>query len=362
MDGSAPDEIDWAIVDRFLAGECTPAEAALVRRWLLANPGAREFLRRLPGVLESEPSEENTEGARAAAWNTGAAWSRLAGEQADIGAHELTADRPVLSSHHAPRERRTWRGERGVWVAAATVVAMIGTIAVARRVAERVLGMHTAPMHQYATAAGERATVRLTDGTELTLAPLSRVRVPLDYGRISRDVTLEGEAVFTVVHDAAHPFAVRAGSAISRDVGTRFDMRAYGDDRAVRVAVVEGRVSVSEAGRSGTPAAAGDVAVMTADAIALTHGADVASIVAWTDGRLVFDAAPMNEVLATIGRWYDVDASVATPALASRHVTATFTNAPVDEVLASLAATLDARVERHGRAVSIIPLRPSPDN
>jgi transmembrane sensor len=365
MDGSALDEIDWAIIDRFLAGECTSAEAALVRRWLLANPGAREFLRRLPGVLESESTDQSTDPSGATTWNADAAWMRLASEQADLGAQGLTAGGPVLPARYAVLGRAARRGERGVWMAAAAVIAVIGTIAVARRAAEHALGIQGAPMRQYATAAGERATVRLSDGTELTLAPLSRVRVPLSYGRSAREVMLEGEAVFTVVHDAGRPFAVRAGSAIARDVGTRFDVRAYGDDRAVRVAVAEGRVSVTATGSRGipgTPAGAGDVAVVTDAAVALTHGADVASMIAWTDGRLVFDGAPVADVLGTIGRWYDIDVTVATPALAGRYVTATFTNASADEVLASLAVTLDARVERHGRIVTLVALRASHDN
>jgi transmembrane sensor len=375
MDASAPDEIDWAIVDRFLAGECTPAEAAQVRRWLLAHPGAREFLRRLPGVLESEARDEGADPARATVWNTDAAWTRLASEQAGLAAntsmaaHEdsprASAPAPVFPIPTAVYGTEPWSAPRGVWAATAAVIVLIGALTLVRGTAERVLGMRAGPVREYVTAAGERATVRLTDGTEITLAPSSRLRVPLGYGRRSRDVVLEGEAVFAVVHDAARPFAVRAGSAIARDVGTRFDVRAYADDRgAVRVAVVEGRVAVTAAGRGGIPAApasAGDVVTVTDTAVAIVHGADVAALTAWTDGRLVFDAAPVREVLTTIGRWYDLDVNVATPALATRHITATFTNAPVDEVLASVAATLDARVERHGRQVVFVALHASHD-
>jgi ferric-dicitrate binding protein FerR (iron transport regulator) len=63
------------------------------------------------------------------------------------------------------------------------------------------------------------------------------------------------------------------------------------------------------------------------------------------------------EVLATVGRWYDLDVHVSDPLLAARHVTATYTNAPADEVLTSLGATLSASVQRRGRVVTLVPLR-----
>jgi ferric-dicitrate binding protein FerR (iron transport regulator) len=45
------------------------------------------------------------------------------------------------------------------------------------------------------------------------------------------------------------------------------------------------------------------------------------------------------------------------PALMARHVTGTYTNAPLGEVVTSLAATLTARAVRHGRLVTLAPLR-----
>jgi len=71
----------------------------------------------------------------------------------------------------------------------------------------------------------------------------------------------------------------------------------------------------------------------------------------------VFVGTPVPEALATIGRWYDLDVRLASLALASQHVTSTFANATADEALASLAAALDARVERHGRAVTLVPMQ-----
>ena len=64
----------------------------------------------------------------------------------------------------------------------------------------------------------------------------------------TREVELEGEAYFAVVHDAARPFAVRAHGAVATDVGTAFDVRAYPEDAGARIAVTEGAVAVTAPG------------------------------------------------------------------------------------------------------------------
>ena len=59
-----------------------------------------------------------------------------------------------------------------------------------------VIWFATAPKQHatYETAAGQRRTITLTDGSELTLAPASRITI----GATPRDITLEGEAFFAV--------------------------------------------------------------------------------------------------------------------------------------------------------------------
>src|SRR4029078_10409651 len=65
------------------------------------------------------------------------------------------------------------------------------------------------------------------------------------------EVWSEAEAVFDVVHDERRPFFVFSGNAVTEDLGTRFGIRAYPGDRAVRVLVVQGRLALRPAG-SGT--------------------------------------------------------------------------------------------------------------
>ena len=200
----------------------------------------------------------------------------------------------------------------------------------------------------------------LPDGSQFMLAPASRIRISTEYGHGMREVALEGEATFTVVHDAALPFTVRTATARTVDVGTQFDVRAYAGDPATRIAVEEGEVAVSRVGRR-VPAVisdirAGDLAIVSDTAVSVTHGADVGALTAWTAGQLRVHDVPLRELVPDLERWYDIDVTVTDSALASRLVTASWAAEPTEQMLAELGALLNARVVRRGRAVTLVPL------
>ena len=101
-----------------------------------------------------------------------------------------------------------------------------------------------AAVAEYSTPRARRADFLLKDGTHVLLSVDSRLRVPADYGVSDRRVYLEGEAYFEVKHDSAARFLVHTDHAVTEDLGTRFDVRAYRGDSVMRVVVAEGRVAV----------------------------------------------------------------------------------------------------------------------
>jgi ferric-dicitrate binding protein FerR (iron transport regulator) len=200
--------------------------------------------------------------------------------------------------------------------------------------------------------------VTLRDGTRLVLGPATELRVPADFGVRARELELSGEAYFSVVHDVRHPFAVHTGHAVVRDVGTEFVVRAYREDDVERIAVSAGRVVVT-AGRGANdtiPASAGDVATVDrAGRLTLRSGMDVSRYVAWMQGTIVFDDAPIRDVIRDIKRTYGVELSLADTSLATRTVTASFrgTEAAAD-VLDAIAHAVGARVEWDGARAILI--------
>src|SRR5437016_2547795 len=311
-----PSTINLGALARYLDGAAVPEDRAAVEAWIGADPARRAAIATLQTAWDTDAQRLG------APYDVDAAWSRF----------ETRYSRPRRS---------------GRWNIA--IAAGIGAGAAwwldhdARSVAQ-------APaMREYATARGRRAILRLLDGTEITLNADSRLRAPVTFASRRRDVYLEGEAYFRVVHDAARPFVVHTAGGAIRDIGTAFGVRAYGDAARERVAVVEGAVALA-----GTSLRAGQVATLSrTGTIRVLRNARVTDEVAWTRGRLVFTNVPLEEAAERLGRWYDLDVRVIDPALARRPVTGSYGDEPVAQVLTLITAAVGARYEWQGRSVTI---------
>ena len=330
---------DPQLLDRYLAGELAGDERARVEAWLRSQPETSAILRELPHASLGDAARADTD----AAWNALAA--RIAAESGDQLAARRAAQSPALSL--ATRGNRMWI--RGAARVAAAFVLVFGGMTVWRG-SQRSSGSLSAPR-------GREMTATLPDGTRLTLAAGSTATWPASFGRKTRDVTLNGQALFDVVHDASRPFRVHARGAVAEDVGTRFVVRAWPELTAVEVAVEEGIVALADSARArtdrGTTIRAGQRGRLAAGGqVRVTTDADAA--LAWTHGELAFDNRPLAEVLPEISRRFDVDVR-ADAAMAGRRLSARFAAQSLDDVLNALAASLDVRVERNGRAITLVP-------
>lgn len=216
--------------------------------------------------------------------------------------------------------RTRWRYAR--LAAAAAVLVVAGASLLLRAGSKR--GSTVAAPTSYTTAAGAMDSVTLPDGSHVLLGPGSRLALAPSFGSSVREMTLAGEARFTVVHDASRPFIIHTATAIVRDIGTVFSVHSDGMDGA-RVVVTEGAVDVQEpSGASHQTLAAGDIAIVgTSGGIQVQRGVAGADDLAWTQGRLVFRDASVAQVAADLRRWYGVEVQVDS-ALARRPVTASF--------------------------------------
>ena len=251
--------------------------------------------------------------------------------------------------------------------AAAVVLVVVGAAAVLVRLNKMPADSTPDPRPgQYSTSRAQYATIRLADGSEVTLAPESRMTVAARFADGVREISLDGEAIFSVRHDAAHPFRIRARGVLIEDVGTRFDLRAYAGDASVTVAVAEGSVSLSAARSNSPPAAVkpdqaivlgrGDVGIVDGQGNTSTERrVRVSSYLDWANGRLSFVDRPLEDVLRTIGRWYDLDVRVTDARLKNRRVTAEFSPQSSAEMIDALAVATDATVERDGRVITLRP-------
>ncbi len=213
-----------------------------------------------------------------------------------------------------------------------------------------IVGQVAASSRIYRTAAGQVDTVRLADGSTVVLGPVSRLALGEDFGGKAREIGLQGQAYFDVVHDDARPFVVRTTSATLRDVGTTFSVKSDSLG-GTRVAVTSGAVDVvATRGPAAPPTVlhAGDRAEVSGERMRVERGAVTEGELSWTRGVLEFHDAPIAVVAQELRRWYGVELIVTDSTIASRRLTATFDRASADDVGRVLAAVLGGAVTRVG--------------
>jgi transmembrane sensor len=288
-------------------------------------------------------------------WDVDSLWARVRVRTVDA------ADDPQRESRPCAVAPTVWQRTRPYVTAASIVIATGATLLLLR--AREVTPDRKAAQRVYQTSSGQFATIRLADSGEVILAPESKLTIAPDYTNGDRMIALDGEAIFQVHHDAAHPLRVMARDAVIDDIGTRFDVRAYPFDDAVTVAVVEGAASISDshnvaAGGMATPLVlrSGDIGrvdhhgVVSRDATASAN-----SYLSWATGTLSFRNRPLPEVLRELSHWYGIEVRVLDPRLARRTVTADFARDSSSATIDALALTLNATVERTARVITLKP-------
>ena len=76
---------------------------------------------------------------------------------------------------------------------------------------------------------------------------------------------------------------------------------------------------------------------------------DLASALAWTNGRLVFENTRLDEVIAELERWYGIEVQLADSRLAQRTFTGAFSEETIVDALEVVRASLGLTLERDGQ-------------
>ena len=245
--------VDWCI--RLHDAECSASDRAAFERWLARDPRhLREFQR-----------VERT-------------W-QLSG---------------LIPAQASPVPKRVARRPRRP-LAAAAILLLGGALA---GWGGWELGWLPNDYHRY-QAERELRRLVLPDGSELELDQRSSLSFANFKDR--RQIWLrQGSAYFHASQDAAHPFQVQAGGVTITVTGTKFSVRALGDE--IQITVAEGSVKVAR----GTDAedallTPGTQARYRAGAAQPEVGAvDLDTALAWREGRLVLNDLTLAEALPLI--------------------------------------------------------------
>ncbi len=229
----------------------------------------------------------------------------------------------------------------------------------------------------YSTGAGERRTVTLMDGSQVTLD--SRSEVTVRYTANARVLALlRGQARFDVAHDGKRPFRVAAGQHQVVATGTAFDVDMLGP--AVMVTLIKGHVVVLprnapalpleptasassiasvEPALNATVAVKSDrnrdwsrIALDPGQQLVLSTGAtprisrvDVDQVTAWERGEIVLDNESLASVVARINRYGSRQIIVGDEGAGALRISGVFHEGDTDGFISTLASYLPVQAK-----------------
>lgn len=192
------------------------------------------------------------------------------------------------------------------------------------------------------TGTGELRTLRLEDGTLLSLA--THTAVDIDYEGEQRVIVLhQGEISVETGHDDPRPLWVRTDDGRLRPLGTRFLVKR--ETAGTRLEVLQAQVAAQ-------PSNTGNEEVLNEGQQVLMHsnglgliGPVSAGADAWTRGMLVVDNVRLADLVAELGRYRSGHLGVSDE-VANLRVTGSFPLTDTDLALASLVPALPVKIER----------------
>lgn len=186
------------------------------------------------------------------------------------------------------------------------------------------------------SSGGQKTKVTLPDGSQVWLNSNTTLRYPTLFDSKERNVYIDGEGFFDVTHKSNQPFIVSTSSQLKiRVFGTSFNVMAYKDENVVEATLVNGKISIegvqtkgkktktffmepNETFRyikknvkdSGEEEQLGETKSVSKKqiepAIVLNKHVDVSPILAWRDGKLIFNNESFESLSTRLERWYNV--------------------------------------------------------
>ena len=201
------------------------------------------------------------------------------------------------------------------------------------------LYMQPATIQTVSTLA-ETRTVRLPDGTSVTLNHYSSLSYPERFKSDNREVELSGEAYFEVSKDPKHPFIVQTETIDVQVLGTHFNVDAYPDNPDVKTTLLTGSVAVSNKNNSVRMVLKpNEVAIYNKVEQKLTRKVleNAGDEISWRHGEFIFDDLPLQEIARELSNSFGTTIHIADSTLQNYRITARFRNGEdLDAILSVL--------------------------
>ncbi|GAA0542759.1 FecR family protein [Chitinophaga japonensis] len=228
----------------------------------------------------------------------------------------------------------------------------------------------------FTTALAEKKKIRLPDSSTVLLNAGSTLQVDRDFGNQHRSVSLSGEALFDVTHDAGQPFIVKVEGYEIKVLGTVFNVKAYPGEKKSETSLISGKVEIRlEHAASGYKTLLPkEKFVLSKDLAALPSSSPASPVVhqlgtaimplsynhnqenietAWSQNRLIFENESFADIRKKLERWFDVQIIFEDETVKQYSFTATFEKEDIYQVMKALQASYGFTYSINGKEITI---------
>ena len=204
----------------------------------------------------------------------------------------------------------------------------------------------------YQSGPQPRNTIILSDGSLVTLARNSSIKLGKDFSNGKRELTLYGEAYFAIKHDASSPFKVHTSRMELVVLGTVFSVKDFADSSSSEALLISGRLKVTSKedlkntiilkpsesvviiGKEDKGIANEKMKVPLL--IATIDTASNKKNLGWIHNRLSIDDEPLSEIALKLQEWYGIQINFADDSVKNYRYSGIFESETVVQALQAL--------------------------
>ena len=159
---------------------------------------------------------------------------------------------------------------------------------------------------------GQKSQIVLADGTKVWLNSDTKIKYPGNFSKNQRDVYLDGEAFFEVSKNAHQPFVVHTSGIDVKVLGTKFNVKAYADERQIETSLFEGKINLLMNSSAAISPVEKEIEPGQSFVYSKTDHQLVANkfpqdeIIGWKNNQLIFKDDTFSNLVRKVERWYDV--------------------------------------------------------
>lgn len=159
------------------------------------------------------------------------------------------------------------------------------------------------------TETGGLASVKLSDGTKVWLNARAELKYPVQFSGDLREVELRGEGYFEVTEISSQPFVVRGENQTIKVLGTKFNANFT---KEKQIALLQGKVTVANEGSTfhSSEVLSFEVEMIenqVFDGVSVYQVEEIERFIDWQQGYFDLNNMNLERLVTKIAEWYGVE-------------------------------------------------------